>query len=461
MFPNTSDILNEIKLLPDELIIGQVKAIKGLLIEASGLEKNSSLGSRCRIRNTKDQGQGGENNAVFAEVIGMNGRTTLLMPFGDISGIGSGCEVQLVAADQTIYPSISWLGRVVNAFGKPIDGKGPLSYGSQPYHLHNSPPPAHSRKRVGTKMNMGIRAINTFLSCCKGQRMGIFSGSGVGKSMMLAMVTKFANSDIKIIGLIGERGREVQEFIEDYLGAEGLSKSIVVVSTSDESSIMRRQAAYLTMTLCEYFRDLNMEVICMIDSVTRFAMAQRDIGLAAGEPPTTKGYTPTVFSELPKLLERAGPGTAEQGSITGLFSVLVEGDDHNEPIADAVRGIIDGHIVLDRSIAGRGIYPAIDILRSISRTMPRCNSSEENALVNKARNLIATYNDMADLIRIGAYKRGSDPSVDEAIKYHQKLDEFISQCTDDYETLESSYQKLAEAIDFTNNQKFAESNIDS
>ncbi len=453
MFPNTHDLLGEINLLPDELIVGRVKAIKGLLIEASGLENNSSIGSRCRIRTTKENAKTGENNQIFAEVIGMHDRTTLLMPFGDVSGIGSGCEIQLVSADQTIYPNVSWLGRVVNAFGKPIDEKGPLSYGSQPYHLQNSPPPAHSRKRVGEKMNMGIRGINAFLSCCKGQRMGIFSGSGVGKSMMLAMITKFASADIKIIGLIGERGREVQEFIEDYLGPEGLSKSIVVVSTSDESAIMRRQAAYLTLTLCEYFRDLNMEVICMIDSVTRFAMAQRDIGLAAGEPPTTKGYTPTVFSELPKLLERAGPGTAEQGSITGLFSVLVEGDDHNEPIADAVRGILDGHIVLDRSIAGRGIYPAIDVLRSISRTMPRCNTAEENAVVNRARNLIATYSDMADLIRIGAYKRGSDPSVDEAIKYHNQLDEFISQDTADYETLESSYKKLAEVIDFVDNAK--------
>ncbi len=456
MFLNLEDILSEIKEIPNEFVIGRVKSIKGLLIEASGLEKVCSIGSRCRIITNSSQinqfqkhhNKQEKNNHLLAEVIGMTKNSTLLMPFSDINGVGTGCEIQMIAADQTIYPNVSWLGRVINALGKPIDEKGPLSYGSHPYHLQSSPPPAHSRKRIGEKMNMGIKAINSFLSCCKGQRMGIFSGSGVGKSMMLAMITKFASADIKIIGLIGERGREVQEFIEDYLGPEGLSKSIVIVSTSDESAIMRRQAAYLTMTLSEYFRDLNMEVICMIDSITRFAMAQRDIGLAAGEPPTTKGYTPTVFSELPKLLERAGPGTNDQGFITGLFSVLVEGDDHNEPIADAVRGILDGHIVLDRNIAGRGVYPAIDILRSISRTMPRCNTADENALVNKARNLIATYTDMADLIKIGAYKKGSDSAIDEAIKYYGNIEKFISQQADDYETLESSYEKLAKAIDF-------------
>ncbi len=443
MLSNISNIINEIDLMPNEIIIGKVVSVRGLLIEASGLDKSTSIGSRCKIFTRKKE-------EILAEVIGMKDEVTLLMPFHNTSGIGYGCEIVVMASDQSVYPGLSWLGRVVNAFGEPIDNKGPLIKGSQAYHLHNTPPPAHLRKRVGEKINMGIRAINSFLSCCRGQRMGIFSGSGVGKSMMMAMITKFAATDIKIIGLIGERGREVQEFIEDYLGSEGLSKAIVVVATSDESALTRRQAAYLTLTLGEYYRDMGMEVLCMIDSVTRFATAQREIGLAAGEPPTTRGYTPSVFSELPKLLERAGPGTINQGSITGLFTVLVEGDDHNEPIADTVRGILDGHIVLDRNIASRGIYPAIDVLKSISRTMPRCNSENENNIINKARNIIATYNDMADMIRIGAYKKGSDNSIDEAIKYIDAINNFISQRAEEYESLESSYEKLAKAINMNN-----------
>jgi flagellum-specific ATP synthase len=340
------------------------------------------------------------------------------------------------------------MGRVIDAFGQPLDGKGPLIKGSQAFDLQGIPTPAHQRKRVGGKINMGIRAINTFLTCCDGQRMGIFAGSGVGKSMMMAMITKFSDIEIKIIGLIGERGREVQEFIEDYLGEEGLAKAIVVVATSDESAIIRRQAAYLTLTLSEYFRDLGLNVLCMMDNLTRFAMAQREIGLAAGEPPTTKGYPPSVFSLLPKLLERAGPGAKGQGSITGLFSVLVENDDTNEPIADTVRGILDGHIVLDRKIARQGIYPAIDVLSSVSRTMPRCNNDYENNLVNRARGLLSTYDEMSDMIKLGAYKKGTDPEIDEAIDYHPAINAFISQNFNDSETLESSYKKLATLLNF-------------
>ncbi|CAL7959172.1 Flagellum-specific ATP synthase [Alphaproteobacteria bacterium] len=441
MLGNIRNIITAVEQMPSELVLGKVVAVRGLLIEATGLDKSTSIGSRCSIK-TRDR------KDILAEVIGVNGKNTLLMPFRHTVGIGSGCDVALLNSAQVVYPGISWLGRVIDAFGNPVDGKGPLVKGTQAYHFHNSPPLANLRKRVGQKISMGIRAINTFLSCCVGQRVGIFSGSGVGKSMMLAMITRFAASDIKIIGLIGERGREVQEFIQDYLGKEGLSKSIVIVATSDESALSRRQAAYLTLTLSEYFRDLGMHVLCMMDSITRFAMSLREIGLAAGEPPTTKGYTPSVFSELPKLLERAGPGTAEQGSITGLFSVLVEGDDHNEPISDAVRSIIDGHITLDRNIAARNIYPAIDVMNSVSRMMPRCNSDYENNLVNKAKSLIALYNDMSDMIRIGAYKKGTDPMLDEAIKYHEVLDNFISQKSDQYEDLDSSYRKLATIIDF-------------
>jgi len=301
------------------------------------------------------------------------------------------------------------------------------------------------RKRVGPPVDLGVKALNSFATCCEGQRMGIFAGSGVGKSVLLSMLASNTACDVSIIGLIGERGREVQEFIEDNLGEEGLKRSIVVVATSDEAALMRRQAAYLTLTLAEYFRDLGKNVLCLMDSVTRFAMAQREIGLSAGEPPTSKGYTPTVFSELPRLLERAGPGTG-QGSITGLFTVLVEGDDHNEPVADSVRSILDGHIVMERSIAERGRFPAINVLKSVSRTMPDCLSKENQVVVNRARKLMATYSDMEEVIRLGAYRPGSDPVIDEAIHYNESLEAFLSQRRDHAVTLDEGYAELARIL---------------
>ena len=446
-------IINEIELIPEFQVIGKVCSVRGLLIEVLGIEFAVSIGSKCKIINKN-------NIEVFAEIVGIKEEKALLMTYESAEGVGVGSEIHVIAHDQSIYPSKNWLGRVINAFGEPIDEKGPLINGNIAYRLHNSPPKAHLRKRVGAKMDMGIRSINTFLSCCYGQRMGIFSGSGVGKSMMISMLTKYADADVKIIGLIGERGREVQEFIEDYLGEEGLSKAVVVVSTSDESALKRKQAAYLTMALCDYYRDQGKQVLCMMDSVTRFAMAQREIGLSIGEPPTTKGYTPSVFSELPKLLERAGPGTKGEGDVTAFFSVLVEGDDHNEPIADAVRGILDGHIVLSRKITGRGIYPAIDVLSSISRTMPKCNTEYENKVVNRARSLISQYTDMEDMIRIGAYKSGSDPQVDEAIKYIDNINKFISQNYDEKDNLMDSYFKLAKAIDFDEKTSSDEKNVE-
>jgi flagellum-specific ATP synthase len=276
--------------------------------------------------------------------------------------------------------------------------------------------------------------------------MGIFSGSGVGKSVLLSMLARNTDADITIVGLIGERGREVQEFIEDNLGEEGLRRTIVVVATSDEPALVRRQAAYLTLTLAEYFRDLGKDVLCLMDSVTRFAQAQREIGLAAGEPPTSKGYTPTVFSELPRLLERAGPGRRGSGSITGLFTVLVEGDNHNEPIADATRSILDGHIVMDRSIAERGRFPAIDVLRSVSRTMPNATSPEYRPAVIEARRLLSVYGDMEELIRLGAYRRGSDPQVDEAIRLNPELEDFLRQDREETTTLAEGYARLAAIV---------------
>lgn len=275
--------------------------------------------------------------------------------------------------------------------------------------------------------------------------MGIFSGSGVGKSVLLSMLARNTACDVSVVGLIGERGREVQEFIEDNLGQEGLARSVIVVATSDEAALLRRQAAYLTMALAEYFRDQGDNVLCMIDSVTRFAMAQREIGLSGGEPPTTRGYPPTVFSELPRLLERAGPGTGK-GSITGLFTVLVEGDDHNEPISDAVRGILDGHIVMDRAIAERGRYPSINILKSVSRTMPDCLSEAHRQIVARARGLLTTYGDMEELIRLGAYRAGSSGEVDEAIFFNPMLEAFLSQAKGESVSLQDGITQLARIL---------------
>lgn len=436
--------LDEIEAIQDVSVVGRVAAIRGMLIECTGIEKLLSVGSRCRIVGSPGPASVGAD--VLAEVVGFRENRALLMPFASIEGIGPGAEVRLEQSASVCFPSMGWLGRVVNALGEPMDGKGPLPKGSQPYNYTAAPPAAHTRRRVKGKMNVGVRAINTFLTCCRGQRMGIFSGSGVGKSILMSMLARNSQADVNVIGLIGERSRELQEFLEDDLGEEGLKRSVIIVATSSEYALLRRQAAYMTMTVAEYFRNQGKEVLCLMDSVTRFAMAQREIGLSAGEPPTSKGYTPTVFSELPKLLERAGPGTQAQGSITGLFTVLVEGDDTNEPISDAVRGILDGHIVLDRAIAERGRYPAINVLRSISRTMPDCNTAQENALVQVARGLLSTYDDMAEMIRLGAYRKGSDPKVDQAIQYNEALENYLRQAKDETTLLDEGYEQLANIL---------------
>jgi flagellum-specific ATP synthase len=290
-----------------------------------------------------------------------------------------------------------------------------------------------------------VRALNTFLTCCRGQRLGIFAGSGVGKSVLLSMLARNVDADISVIGLVGERGREVQEFLQDDLGEEGLARSVVVVATSDEPALMRRQAAYLTLAIAEYFRDEGKDVLCLMDSVTRFAMSQREIGLSAGEPPTAKGYTPTVFTELPKLLERAGPGVGA-GTITGIFTVLVDGDDHNEPIADAVRGILDGHVVMERAIAERGRYPAINILKSVSRTMPKSADPAYLPVIMRGRQVMATYADMEELIRLGAYRAGSSAEVDEAIRLHEPLEAFLRQAKDEVTGLSEGYRQLEQIL---------------
>jgi flagellum-specific ATP synthase len=419
-------------------IYGRVVGVRGLMVEIAGPIHAMSVGARIVIDT-------GGNRFIPAEVIGFSGSNAVVMPFGGLDGVRRGCRAVIATAASQVRPSPAWLGRVINAMGEPIDGKGPLAQGPSPMQYRNSPPPAHSRKRVGAPLDLGVRALNTFLTCCRGQRLGIFAGSGVGKSVLLSMLARNVDADITIIGLIGERGREVQEFLQEDLGDEGLARSVVVVATSDEPALMRRQAAYLTLAIAEYFRDEDKDVLCLMDSVTRFAMAQREIGLSAGEPPTAKGYTPTVFTELPKLLERAGPGTGT-GTITGIFTVLVDGDDHNEPIADAVRGILDGHVVMQRSIAERGRFPAINILKSVSRTMPRSANPDYLPVIMRGRQVMATYADMEELIRLGAYRAGSSPEVDEAIRLHEPLEAFLRQAKDEKSSLGDGYRLLAQIL---------------
>ncbi len=399
-----------------------------------------ALGSRCLLHSQTGQ-------PVLAEVTGFDHDQAMVMAFGDLAGIGPGCRADFCGSPPPVYPDALWKGRVLNAHAHPLDDKGPLPQGPTPCPLLASPPPAHKRNPVGPRMDLGVRSINTFVTCCEGQRLGIFAGSGVGKSVLLSMLTRQSLCDVVVVGLIGERGREVHEFVHRHLGPEGLARSVLVVATSDESPLMRRQAAWLTLTVAEFFRNQGQNVLCLMDSVTRFAMALRDIGLAAGEPPTTRGYTPSVFAGLPRLLERAGPGAAGQGSITALFTVLVEGDDHNEPVADAVRGILDGHIVLDRFLAEQGRYPPVHVLKSISRTLPDCQSSEEQRLVARARRLLGLYDRMAELIRIGAWQPGQDALMDEAVRMHEPLEAFLTQLRDQPCAFAEGFRQLATLLD--------------
>ena len=422
---------------------GKVAGVSGLLIEARGALSRLAVGARAEIERRG-------TTPLPAEVVGFRDSKALLMPFGPVEGVAPGADIKIIGQQASVRPTTAWLGRIIDAFGEPIDGKGPLPQGPVPYPLRASPPPAHSRGRVGERLDLGVRSMDVFTTPCRGQRLGIFAGSGVGKSVLLSMLAKQATCDAVVVGLIGERGREVREFIEETLGEDGLKRAIVVVATSDEPALKRRQSAYMTLAIAEYLRDQDLEVLCLMDSVTRFAMAQREIGLAAGEPPTTKGYTPTVFTELPKLLERAGPGPirpdgTEAGPITALFTVLVDGGDHDEPIADAVRGILDGHIVMDRKIAERGRFPAIDVLKSVSRTLPGCQTLPERELNKRARQCLSAYSSMEELIKIGAYRAGADPITDRAIALNPALEAFLGQDKEDVTRLSDSFTRL-EAI---------------
>jgi flagellum-specific ATP synthase len=424
-------------MVPDRRF-GSVVAVRGALIEVEGLAGVAQIGSRVEIQ--------GANGKVEAEVTALDRNVALCLPFVDPQGVGLGSRAELAAGQFSIRPSKAWLGRMIDGLGRPVDGLGTLPNGADPQPIKASPPAASNRARVGHRIETGVRTLDMFVPLCIGQRLGLFAGSGVGKSVLLSMLARWTQCDVAVIGLIGERGREVQEFIEDDLGPEGMARSVVVVATSDEPALMRRQAAWTTLAVAEHFRDQGLNVLCLMDSVTRFAMAQREIGLASGEPPATKGYTPTVFAELPRLLERAGPGEPGKGMITGLFTVLVDGDDHNEPVADAVRGILDGHVVMRRAIAERGRYPAIDVLKSVSRTLPHCMNDEQNATRLAARKLLATYADMEEMVRLGAYKAGSSEEVDRAVALAPQIEQLINQGKNDQGSADAGFAALAEIV---------------
>lgn len=410
---------------------GKVKQVIGLVLESVG--PNCSLGDVCFIKSRDGE------ELCLSEVVGFRDNRVLSMILGDAARVGPGSEI--VASDRALSVNVGeqLLGRVIDGLGRPLDSKGPITTG-EVRSIYAAPPNPLERRRITEPIVTGIRSIDTLLTCGKGQRVGIFAGSGVGKSVTLGMIARNTSADVNVIALVGERGREVSEFIDRELGPEGLQRSVVVVATSDQASLIRLKAAFMATTIAEYFRDRGSNVMLMMDSLTRLAMAQREVGLAIGEPPTTKGYTPSVFAMLPKLLERAG--NSHNGSITGLYTVLVEGDDMTEPVADAVRSILDGHIVLSRRLASAGHYPAVDVLESVSRVMPAITTEIHRTAVHRFIDMMATYREAEDLINIGAYVKGSNPRIDEALRNWDRIREFLRQRADERTEFAPSIERL-------------------
>jgi flagellum-specific ATP synthase len=415
--------------LPEK--IGRVAQVTGLVIESEG--PDVALGDVCRIQSRRGLKE------AMAEVVGFRDQRILLMPLGDMNQVHAGCEVVASTLSSACPIGDGLIGRVLDGLGQPIDGRGPLR-AEFTRGLKNSPPNPLLRQPIAHPFQTGVKAIDVFAPMGRGQRVGIFAGSGVGKSTLLGMMARGAESDVNVIGLIGERGRELREFIEKDLRGEGLARSVIVVATSDQPALVRLRAAQLATAIAEHFRDAGRNVLFMMDSVTRFAMAQREIGLAVGEPPSSRGYTPSVFSLLPRLLERTGNG--ERGSITAFYTVLVEGDDMNEPIADAVRGILDGHIVLSRALATANHFPAIDVLESVSRLVRDISSASELEVTAKGRDLLALYRKNEDLIAIGAYSKGTNPRIDLALEKHEPLMQFLRQKVEEKFARAESFQQI-------------------
>ncbi len=414
-----------------------------LSIEISGLTAFLAMGDRVRIH-------GRDGSSMLAEVVGARDGRLQAAPFGQTQGLGSGAPVDIFRDGGGLAPCDAWLGRVVDPLGTPADGLGPMASGTVRRKVRAAPPAAITRARLGPPIDLGVRVLNCFTTCRTGQRLGLFAASGVGKSTLLSMLARHTRCDVAVVALVGERGREVREFIEDDLGPDGLARSVVVVATSDAPPLLRREAAYAAMTIAEHFRDQGLSVLLLMDSVTRFCLATREIGLAAGEPPATRGYPPSVFAELPRLLERAGPGPmrpdGSAGQITALFTVLVEGDDHDEPVADAVRGILDGHVVLDRRIGEGGRYPAVDVLRSLSRAASGCLDAAQTQLLREARAMLALHAEMADMVRLGAIRPGADPALDRALAAVPRIEAMLRQRSDDPTGIEASFAALRAAV---------------
>ncbi|MEZ5897544.1 MAG: FliI/YscN family ATPase [Parvularculaceae bacterium] len=419
---------------------GAVKTITGVAVLVEDRLGALEVGARVEIET--------DGGSLAAEVVGVTDGEAVCLPFGGVAGVRRGARVSFASPHGRVAPSSAWLGRVVDALGRPVDGKGPLAPGPVARDLRATPPPAATRGRLGKTVAFGVKALDVFCPARSGQRLGVFSGSGIGKSALLAMIARNTECDVAVIALIGERGREVRDFIEDSLGPEGLARSVIIVATSDEPAMMRREAAYLAMSVSEAFREQGAHVLCLMDSLTRVAAAQREIGLAAGEPPTSKGYTPSVFSLLPAILERAGPGRDRpgEGAITGVFTVLVEGDDHDEPIADAARAILDGHIVLSRKIAERGRFPSIDILKTVSRGADACLADDRLDLVRQARWLASVYDDVGEMVRIGAYRTGANEEVDRAVAFHPLLEGFLAQDSAQFADLDDAFDGIAKIL---------------
>lgn len=411
---------------------GVVESVVGLVIESSG--PPVTIGEHVVIENLDANG-----TMVIAETVGFSRGRILLMPLGDMEGVSPGAKVRASGRPLSVPVGEEMLGRVVDALGNPLDSKGPIFAANQ-RPLNCQPPHPMTRQRITEPLYTGIRAIDCFATCGKGQRVGIFSGSGVGKSTLMGMIARSSSADVNVIGLIGERGREVRDFIEKDLGQEGLKRSVVVAVTSDKAPLLRLKGCLAATAIAEFFRDLGKDVVLMIDSLTRIGMAQREVGLAAGEPPTTKGYTPSVFSFFPRLLERAG--SSEKGSITGYYTVLVEGDDINDPIADTTRAILDGHVLLSRDLAAKNHYPAIDILGSISRLMIDVTAREHQEMAGRARRLLSDFTRSEDLINIGAYVKGTSPKIDYALDRIEPLNNFLMQPIDEKAEFEQSLEKL-------------------